>query len=296
MKSLAAVAFSALALGWQSDAQLPLPRGEVAGAAYRGGIAVVGGFLGDGSSSARVDLYRPGKGWSRLPDLPVAMNHAMAAAADGRLYVVGGFGAAGPLRSAFVLVDGRWRTLPSLPTARGAGGAAVVGNVLYVVGGRGPAGLARTTFAYPLRGGRWSARPGPAPREHLGVTALAGSVYAVGGRTAGFDTNLDLVESWRPGAASWRRLPALPEPRGGTGVAAAAGRLVSAGGEAPPGTVATVYSYEPGAVAWTRLPDLPTPRHGLAVVALGGTVHVVGGGTQPGLSVSGAHESLTVRP
>jgi non-specific serine/threonine protein kinase len=229
-----------------------------------------------------------------LPDLPVTVNHAMATASHGRLYVVGGYGENGPRSTAFVLAGGRWRTLPHLPVGRAAGGAAVVGSFLYIAGGHTADGLARTTLAYPLRGGRWRSLPGPTPREHLGVTALGGILYAVGGRKAGYDTNLDVVESWRPGSSRWSRLPALPEPRGGTGVAAVAGSLVSVGGEAPEGTAAAVYAYRPGAPAWTRLADLPSPRHGLAVVGLGATVHVIGGGPQPGLTVSDANESLTL--
>jgi hypothetical protein len=62
VKSVVAALFLALAGGWQTGPAMPLPRGEVAGAAFRGGVAVVGGFVSDGSSSKRVDLYRPGKG------------------------------------------------------------------------------------------------------------------------------------------------------------------------------------------------------------------------------------------
>jgi N-acetylneuraminic acid mutarotase len=78
-------------------------------------------------------------------------------------------------------------------------------------------------------------------------------------------------------------------------VAAVGGRIVSVGGEAPSGTIATVYAYRPGNSTWTRLTDLPTPRHGLAVVGLDAAVHVIGGGVKPGLSVSDVHESLLVR-
>jgi N-acetylneuraminic acid mutarotase len=116
----------------------------------------------------------------------------------------------------------------------------------------------------------------------------------VAGRTAGYDTNMTLVESWRPGERRWSRLAPVPEPRGGTAVVAAAGRLVSVGGEAPGGTIASVYAYAPSARAWTRLPDLPTPRHGIAAAALGKTVYVIGGGPQPGLFVSPANEALAV--
>ena len=70
---------------WQSDAPMPVPRSEVAGAQWRGYVAVAGGFLGDGESSARVDLYNARVDeWERLPDLPVAVNHAMAAADGAR--------------------------------------------------------------------------------------------------------------------------------------------------------------------------------------------------------------------
>ncbi len=141
-----------------------------------------------------------------------------------------------------------------------------------------------------LRTLRWRRAPGPTPREHLAATALAGVVYAVGGRSAGYDTNTRLVEAFASGR--WSRLPRLPSARGGTGAAAVAGRIVSAGGEEPGGTIGTVYAYAPGSRRWVRLPDLPTPRHGLGVVALGGRVWAIAGGPEPGLTVSGAVESL----
>jgi N-acetylneuraminic acid mutarotase len=72
--------------------------------------------------------------------------------------------------------------------------------------------------------------------------------------------------------------------------------VISVGGEAPPGTIRSVYAFGTAKRQWTRLPDLPTPRHGLAVVALGRRVYVVGGGPQPGLRVSDANEAIEVCP
>ena len=95
--------------------------------------------------------------------------------------------------------------------------------------------LARNALSFDLAKRRWSVVAGPTPREHLGVTALAGVVYAIGGRTAGLDTNLLHFESYRPGDRSWRRLQPVPDPRGGTGAAALAGLVVSVGGEEPAG-------------------------------------------------------------
>jgi non-specific serine/threonine protein kinase len=89
-------------------------------------------------------------------------------------------------------------------------------------------------------------------------------------------------------------LPPVPDARGGTGLAAVPGRLVSVGGEQQGGTIASVYVYDVAAGTWAQLPDLPTPRHGMAVVGRAGTVYTIAGGRVPGLSVSRVNEALTV--
>jgi len=144
-----------------------------------------------------------------------------------------------------------------------------------------------------LRRLRWSSVAGPTPREHLAVTASGGRVYVLAGRLGGIDTNLALLEVYAPGRG-WHRLPPVPSPRGGTGAAVLGGRIVSAGGEEPAGTIGSVYAYDIARARWSRLSDLPTPRHGVGVVAAGRRVYVVAGGTVPGLSVSGANEALAL--
>jgi hypothetical protein len=185
-----------------------------------------------------------------------------------------------------------------MPEGRAAGGAAVVGTKLYVVGGVAPAGnvgrrLATRTLVLDLVRLRWTTITGPTPREHLAVTALGGSVYALAGRLAGIDTNLRTLEAYKPGSG-WRHLPPVPGARGGTAAAALNGRIVSAGGEEPAGTIASVYAYDVARSRWTSLPDLPTARHGLGLAAVGGRVYAVAGGTVPGLSVSATNEVLAV--
>jgi non-specific serine/threonine protein kinase len=280
------------ALAWQTNAPLPAARTEVAAARHGDAIVVVGGYLADGSTTGRADVYLPSSdSWRRAPDLPVAVNHAAAATLAGHAVVAGGYtDPGGSSRGVYRLDGDRWSRLPRLPFRRAAAGAAVLGGTLYVVGGVGPNGLARNALAFER--GRWRAITGPTPREHLAVAAAGGRLYAIAGRTAGFDTNLALVESWRPGERRWRREAPVPEPRGGTGAAAVGPTIVSAGGEAQTGTLAKVFALDVRARRWTALPDLPTPRHGLGVVAFGNKVYVIGGGPQPGLHVSPANESL----
>ncbi len=282
---------------WETRAPMPLPRTEVSAATVGSEIVVLGGFTLDRGASTRVDAYSPARNsWRRLPDLPVGVHHAMAVGASGRPYVLGGYTVDGtPLRTALVLEKGAWRALPPMPFARAAAGAGVAGGKIVVAGGvtLGQR-LARNALAFDLRARRWSVVPGPTPREHLGVTSLAGTVYAVAGRTAGLDTNLLHFESYRPGDRRWRRLQPVPDARGGTGAAALLGNIVSAGGEEPDGTIAEVLAYRVSARRWIRLDDLATPRHGIGMAAVGDRVFVIGGGPEPGLTVSSANEALRV--
>ncbi|MGH3136277.1 MAG: Kelch repeat-containing protein [Gaiellaceae bacterium] len=292
---VAAATAGAAARDWEERAPMPVPRTEVAAATLGSEIVVLGGLTLDRGASRRVDAYSPELDrWRRLPDLPIGIHHAMAVAEEPRLYVLGGYTAQGvPLRTAFVLERGRWRALPRMPFPRAAAGAGMAARRIVVAGGVGAAGrLARNTLSFDLRSRRWSVVVGPTPREHLGVAGYRGVVYAVGGRTAGLDTNLLDFESYRPGERAWRRLAPVPDSRGGTGAAAVAGLVVSAGGEEPDGTIAEVLAYRIAERRWARLADLPTPRHGVGVAALGGRIFVIGGGPEPGLTVSSANEAL----
>jgi N-acetylneuraminic acid mutarotase len=283
--------------GWREAAPVPDPRSEVAAAVVNGEIAIVGGFRRAGGNSARVDAFSPRRNrWRRLPDLPLAVDHSTAAAFRGRLYVSGGYRSdRAPSREAFVLARGSWRRLPRMPSPRAAAGAAFSRGKLYVMGGVGPNGLARSALEYDPAKRRWRTIPGPIPREHLGVTAARGRVFVVAGRTAGFDTNLEVVEAYSPTTRRWTTLAPVPGPRGGTAATSTGRYVVSAGGEATGGTIKEVYALDLTRNRWSRLPDLPTPRHGLGVVYALGRVYVVAGGPTPGLSVSPANEFLAIR-
>jgi serine/threonine-protein kinase PknK len=284
--------------GWKKAPPMPLARSEVAATAYRGGVAVIGGFLPGCTPTKAVELYQPARRrWRRLPDLPAALHHASAAASGPRLYVVGGY-ARGPNifpRSAYVYDGRRWRRLTAMPEARAAAAAAIAGGRLYVVGGVTPKGLAEEMLVLDLATGKWSAAPGPGPREHLSAAAAGGKVYALGGRLGGPDANVATFEGYSAETGAWAQLASVPEPRGGSGLAASSGLLVSAGGEETERTLRSVYAYDIAAAAWRRLPDLPTARHGLALVAIQGRVYAIGGSPIPDCGYSGLNEVLDIR-
>jgi hypothetical protein len=283
---------------WDAHVPMPLPRTEVSAAVAGSEIVVLGGFTSDGAASRRADAYSPVRDtWRRLPDLPIGVHHAMAVGAGGRAYVLGGYTDGGmPLRQFLVLGSDGWRDLPKMPFPRAAAGAGVASGRIVVAGGvtTGATRLARNALSFDLKARRWSVVAGPKPREHLGVAAFGGTIYAVGGRISGLDTNLLDFESYRPRDKRWTRLQPVPDARGGTGAAGLAGHIVSVGGEEPGGTIAEVLAYRVAQRRWLRLADLATPRHGVGVAGLGGRVYVIGGGPEPGLTVSSANESLQI--
>jgi hypothetical protein len=303
VRAVALAALAALALAgsadaaWVERAPIPVPRSETAATAAAGRIVVAGGYTADGRTSRRVDAYDPVRNrWTRLPDLPFGVNHPAATSYRGQVYIAGGYRGDGrQTRALFILRRGRWVFGRSLPVTRGAAGAAVVGHTLVVAGGLGPHGLAQAALAFDLDRRRWRFIPGPEPRDHLGVTAWQGRVYAVAGRRVTRDMNLGTLQSWAPGRRRWTTLPPVPSPRGGTGAAAVAGQIVSVGGETDTETIGAVYAYDIALKRWRRLADMPTPRHGLGVAAVGGRVYAVAGGPLPGLSVSEKNEALRLR-
>jgi Kelch motif len=103
-----------------------------------------------------------------------------------------------------------------------------------------------------------------------------------------------VVEAYEPAANRWRAIPRVPATRGGTAAVAVGGRLVSAGGEEPGGTIRSVFAYNPETRRWSRLPNLPRPRHGLGLVGYRGRAFALAGGPQPGLTVSGSNQVLRV--
>jgi non-specific serine/threonine protein kinase len=197
-----------------------------------------------------------------------------------------------------VLYDRRWHPLPPMPEPRAAGGAVIVRNRLYVVGGVGAGAkrpLATTSMYLDLRTLRWRLFRGlTTPREHLGVTALGGRVYAIGGRTDGPATNTHAAEAYDTVRREWSTLPDAPTRRGGNGATRVAGLVVAVGGEGREATIAPVDAYDPGTRTWRSLAPIPRPRHGAAVVGIGRTVYQALGGPKPGLSVSDTLMALRI--
>ncbi|MFL5494366.1 MAG: kelch repeat-containing protein [Gemmatimonadales bacterium] len=122
-----------------------------------------------------------------------------------------------------------------------------------------------------VSGDVWANRTGiPTARSSLGVGAVQGLLYAVGG-LKGTGT-VTTVEAYDPATDTWSARAAMPNARSdGTGAAAISGLLYVAGGRNASGAATkTLFAYDPASGAWTTKAALP------AVVGCGGSGVVSG--------------------
>jgi N-acetylneuraminic acid mutarotase len=285
---------------WRSEAALPSRRDEPRAVVVDGRVYLAGGLRSveppEGRSVARFERFDPAGGrYERLPDMPVPLDHLGMVAVGRDIYVLGGDTAtAGGFEASartfrFSTVTGKWDELPAMRNARGAHGVAVIGSRIYVVGGRPVRDFGRVRNidaleSFDVRTKRWSEHaPMPEAREHLGVAALGGSVYAFGGRLP--DGNISArLDRYDPDTDSWERLEDAPFATSGIALLPLGGRLWTAGGEEPHSVrvFGGAVSYDPAENSWSTMPNLPRPLHGYAATTIGRRVYVFTGSTCPG--------------
>jgi N-acetylneuraminic acid mutarotase len=129
------------------------------------------------------------------------------------------------------------------------------------------------------------------PRQEMGVAALDGRVFVVGGFD-GSGQPVATVEAYDPATDRWAQRASLPAPLHHVNLAAVNGRLYVVGGlsGASFGASGTTLLYDPAADAWSPLNSMPagTERGASGVAVLGDGRIVVAGGLRGGVSVPDA--------
>jgi N-acetylneuraminic acid mutarotase len=128
--------------------------------------------------------------------------------------------------------------------------------------------------------GRWRAKaPLPTAMAEVGVAALGGRIYVLGGTAQGrFDSPLN--EEYDPASDHWRARAPMPKGLSHVGAAALGGKLYAIGGFINiihVGAQDAAFVYDPASDAWRALPPLSSPRASVAAAAVGGKLHVIGG-------------------
>jgi N-acetylneuraminic acid mutarotase len=285
---------------WRSATALPAARQEVAVAAWRGRVWVLGGFGDTAEPVATVESYEPQFSvWESHAPLPEAVHHAAAAVVNDRLFVFGGYTGGRvrwtALESVYEYVAERnaWVARAPLPTPRGALAVAVLHGRVHALGGTGD-GLTGAHEVYDPVTNRWTrANAMPTARDHLAAVGFQDRVWALGGRTSFMGTQFDNVEVYDPTTDSWRTAPPLPSARGGLAAVALPDRIFVFGGEAPLRIFNATEMYEAAGQRWIAKEPMPTPRHGIGAAVLDGRIYVPAGATRPGFGATVAHEVYT---
>ena len=129
--------------------------------------------------------------------------------------------------------------------------------------------------------GTWVTRaPMLTARHALGVGAINGKLYAVGGASSG--SIVSTVEAYDVASGMWTFKKPLPAARANLSVTAVNGVLYAVGGNYAQGGGATVQAYDPATNIWTPRAPMLTAREGIGLTAINGILYAVGGGDNTG--------------
>jgi hypothetical protein len=115
-------------------------------------------------------------------------------------------------------------------------------------------------------------------RSWIGMAAVGGKIYAVGGMVGQLGKRLDSGEVYDPKADAWQPIAHMPTARSSAGLAAVGPNLYVIGGYAQSGTTDAVEIFDTQTGAWrTAGQPLPTKRFDMAIVAIGPLIYTIGG-------------------
>jgi DNA-binding CsgD family transcriptional regulator len=279
---------------WNTRAQMPTPRTDLAVVVYDGQIYAIGGVGNDGVV-AKVEVYDPqAEAWTSRRSKPTPVGFVSAVAVGDRIYVPGGIGAGVQPQDVLEVYDpvaDRWESRASMPEPLGAYGLAVYDEQIYLFGGRDRQGYVASVYRYDPQADRWETlEPMDRPRGHVGAAALGERIYVVGG----YDgmTEFKTCEAYEPAAGAWTPCSPMALRRGGLALLAVREKLYAIGGGRT-GYLAFNESYDPRIDVWTRF-ETPVTRQwqGLGAGFVFPYIYAIGGWNGDYLSANEAYQAL----
>jgi hypothetical protein len=227
-------------------ARLPLPQHDAQGTLLGSEAFVFGG--GQVSSYDHVLRFDPVAGVvSQAGTLPRATSDAAVASVGGTAYVVGGYDGAQALDTIVAWRPGApARTVARLPLSlRYAAVAAVAGELVIAGGTHGEAAQREILRFDPASGRVVAIGRLPGVLTHAAAVALDGSMYVLGGRGSGPDSQTGEVLAIAPASGRVTPVGRLPMALSDAAAGVIGGRVVLAGGRSASGTVTSIYSLTP---------------------------------------------------
>ncbi len=242
-----------------------------------------------------INKAQDASGWSAIaPGLDIDNQTGMlkhgTAALGGKLYAVGGISRTNPLTAALTPqvydpIHNTWNWISPMNVSRVGLGVAALGGKLYAVGGGEATDVrygygsdaSNTAQVYDPSDNSWTAIASMNhARYGLGVAAMGGRLYAVGGSG---NTILSSAEVYDPIKNTWNMIASMNEPRMGLGAEAVGGKLYAIGGmstlDATP--LKSMEVYDPDHDQWYMSAPMVSGGWWFGSAALGGKLYVVGG-------------------
>jgi N-acetylneuraminic acid mutarotase len=297
---------------WQPLAPFPAPTREIVAVSAAGKIYM---FAGQGNLFTPLGLvyeYDPVSNvWTKKKNMPLPVHHAAIVDYNGKIYSFGGFKKPASGETTWEAINNSWEYDPStdvwkalkpMPSVRGAASVAVVNGKFYVMGGAGvhpgmknvplivgPDGTPNrsldTVEEYDLSSDSWRVRTTmPTPRNHFGLAAVNGKIYAIGGRMGSafgpFGSDTDVVEEYDPATDTWGLEKArMTTPRGSMSWGVYNGRVYVVGGSMTDARVTasfrTTEAYDPAKNQWFGLVEVPMGRVPTSAAVIGDSLYLV---------------------
>lgn len=117
----------------------------------------------------------------------------------------------------------------------------------------------------------------PTARTFLGVAAVNGKIYAIGGHKSGSGF-LSTNEEYDPVTNTWATKASMPTPRYFFGIAVWQGRIYVIGGQTEQAVSTGINEvYDPSTDSWTSKTSMPTSRYGLSAEVVNDRIYATGG-------------------
>lgn len=150
-------------------------------------------------------------------------------------------------------------------------------GVIFCVGGRGASGNPfKTIECYDLRKNQWfQVAEMSTRRRHVGVVAVGGKLYAVGGHDG--SEHLKTGEIFDPQTNKWQPIASMSKLRRGIALAHLNGPIYAVGGLDDMACFNIVERYDPESDSWSLVQPMNFSRGGVAVVAYRSCMYAIGG-------------------
>lgn len=124
--------------------------------------------------------------------------------------------------------------------------------------------------------GAWSSLQSmPTARAGLGVVALNGKIYAIGGQNE--NATLNVVEEFNTVTGQWQSRAPMPTPRSGFATAIYQGKIYVIGGLVGDVYVGNNEVYDPASNTWETKASMPTPRAHMSASVVNDQIYVIAG-------------------